>query len=105
MSTRNCWTPSPPSTRRAAFSWWGPPISMRVGHHLNMTKIATIQDPRALELFQTLLVASAAIPGAFPPVLIDVEANGQPYQEMHVDGGATAQVFVYPVAQHQGKFA
>ena len=71
-------------------------LDARRGIIWNMTKIATIQDPRALELFQTLLVASAAIPGAFPPVLIDVEANGQPYQEMHVDGGATAQVFVYP---------
>jgi hypothetical protein len=28
--------------------------------------------------------------------MIDVEAGGQPYQEMHVDGGAMAQVFVYP---------
>ena len=71
-------------------------LDARRGIIWNMTKIATIKDPRALELFQTLLVASAAIPGAFPPVLIDVEANGQPYQEMHVDGGATAQVFVYP---------
>ncbi len=28
--------------------------------------------------------------------MIDVEANGRRYQEMHVDGGATAQVFLYP---------
>jgi hypothetical protein len=71
-------------------------LDARRGVIWNMTKLATYQDPRALELFQTLLVASAAIPGAFPPVLIDVEVNGQPYQEMHVDGGAMAQVFVYP---------
>ena len=37
-----------------------------------------------------------AIPGAFPPVMIDVEADGQRFQEMHVDGGTIAQVFVYP---------
>lgn len=43
------------------------------------------------------MLASAALPGQFPPVLIDVEAGGQKYQEMHVDGGAMAQVFVYPV--------
>ena len=43
-----------------------------------------------------ILVASAAIPGAFPPMMIDVEANGKKYQEMHVDGGAASQVFVYP---------
>jgi predicted acylesterase/phospholipase RssA len=42
------------------------------------------------------MIASAAIPRAFPPVMIDVEVNGQPFQEMHVDGGAMAQVFVYP---------
>ena len=62
----------------------------------NMTAIAASKDPRALELFRKLLVASAAIPGAFPPVMIDVEVNGMPYQEMHVDGGAMAQVFLYP---------
>jgi len=71
-------------------------LDARRGIIWNLTKLATYQDPKALELFQTLLVASAAIPGAFPPVLIDVEVNGQPYQEMHVDGGAMAQVFVYP---------
>jgi len=36
------------------------------------------------------------VPGVFPPVLIDVEAGGQHYQEMHVDGGAMAQTFLYP---------
>ncbi|MDG4551278.1 MAG: patatin-like phospholipase family protein [Candidatus Contendobacter sp.] len=71
-------------------------LDARRGVIWNLTKLATYPDSRALELFQTLLVASAAIPGAFPPVLIDVEVNGQPYQEMHVDGGAMAQVFVYP---------
>jgi predicted acylesterase/phospholipase RssA len=42
------------------------------------------------------LVASAAIPGAFPPVMFDVEVDGTPYQEMHVDGGVMAQTFAYP---------
>jgi len=28
--------------------------------------------------------------------MIDVEANGQHYQEMHVDGGVSTQVFTYP---------
>jgi hypothetical protein len=62
----------------------------------NLTKIAASGHPKALELFHTLMLASAAIPGAFPPVMIDVEADGKPYQEMHVDGGAVAQVFAYP---------
>jgi predicted acylesterase/phospholipase RssA len=62
----------------------------------NIGKIAESGSPHALELVQKILVASAAIPGAFPPMMIDVDVNGTPYQEMHVDGGASAQVFVYP---------
>ncbi|CAO3434901.1 patatin-like phospholipase family protein [Azospirillum doebereinerae] len=62
----------------------------------NVGKIAASRHPQALELIRTLLVASAAIPGAFPPVMISVEADGRKFEEMHVDGGATAQVFVYP---------
>ncbi len=64
----------------------------------NMGKIAASGHPQSLELFRKIMLASAAIPGTFPPVMIDVEANGQRYQEMHVDGGATAQVFLYPPA-------
>jgi predicted acylesterase/phospholipase RssA len=62
----------------------------------NISKIAASGHPRSLDLVQQILVASAAIPMAFPPTMIDVVANGKPYQEMHVDGGASAQVFVYP---------
>ncbi|MBV8654147.1 MAG: patatin family protein, partial [Alphaproteobacteria bacterium] len=62
----------------------------------NMTRLAASHRPEAVQLFQDILVASAAIPGAFPPVMIDVEVDHQHYQEMHVDGGASAQVFVYP---------
>jgi len=62
----------------------------------NMTKIAASQDPRAPELFRKILLASASIPGAFPPVMIDVNLDGAKYQEMHVDGGTMTQVFLYP---------
>jgi predicted patatin/cPLA2 family phospholipase len=62
----------------------------------NITKIAASGNPRALDLIRDVLVASAAIPGAFPPIMLDVEVNGKKHQEMHVDGGASAQVFVYP---------
>jgi predicted acylesterase/phospholipase RssA len=71
----------------------------------NMTKIAASKDPKALDLFRSIMVASAAIPGAFPPVMIDVEAKGRPYQEMHVDGGTMSQVFVYPPSLHVKKTA
>jgi hypothetical protein len=49
-------------------------------------------------LIREIMRASAAIPVAFPPVMIPVEANGQKYDEMHVDGGTGSQVFVYPSA-------
>ena len=62
----------------------------------NIGAIAESGHPGALDLFHDILLASAAIPGAFPPVLIDVEVDGVPYQEMHVDGGAVSQVFAYP---------
>jgi predicted acylesterase/phospholipase RssA len=52
----------------------------------------------ALNLFRSVLLASSAIPGGFPPVLIDVEANGKQFQEMHVDGGVGGQFFVAPAA-------
>jgi hypothetical protein len=59
-------------------------------------KIAGSGHPGARTLIQKIMLASAAIPVAFPPVMIDVEADGKPYQEMNVDGGGAAQVFVYP---------
>lgn len=62
----------------------------------NMTAIAASPDPRAPQLFRDVLVASASIPGAFPPVMIDVTLDGVRHQEMHVDGGAIAQLFLYP---------
>jgi predicted acylesterase/phospholipase RssA len=60
--------------------------------------IASSGHPRSLELVRSVLVASAAVPGFFPPVMIEVEVDGQTHQEMHVDGGATAQVFLYPAS-------
>lgn len=71
----------------------------------DMGKLAASGDPKAADLFRSIMIASAAIPGAFPPVLIDVEAGGKRYQEMHVDGGAVTQVFVYPPALNLKKAA
>ena len=64
----------------------------------NLTEIAASGLPGALELVQKILIASSAIPGTFPPVMIHVEVNGKPYDEMHVDGATASQVFVYPAA-------
>jgi predicted acylesterase/phospholipase RssA len=71
----------------------------------NMGEIATSTEPRALDLFRKIMIASASLPGAFPPVMIDVEVDGKAYQEMHVDGGAVAQVFMYPPGLTQAVIA
>ncbi len=63
----------------------------------NMGEIALNRSPAATELFRKVILASAAIPAAFPPVKIEVEAGGKMYDELHVDGGTTREVFVSPV--------
>jgi predicted patatin/cPLA2 family phospholipase len=62
----------------------------------NVGAIAASRHPKSLDLFRKILLASASIPGAFQPVLLDVEIDGARFQEMHVDGGAIAQLFLYP---------
>jgi Patatin-like phospholipase len=63
----------------------------------NMTQIAASRHPQALTLFRQVLLASASIPGIFPPVHIEVEAGGVLREEMHVDGGTTQKVFIAPM--------
>lgn len=62
----------------------------------DMGAIAAHGGETALKLFRSVLLASAAVPGAFPPVLIDVEAGGKRFAEMHADGGIGGQFFVAP---------
>ena len=64
----------------------------------DMGRIASSHDPRAPALFRQVIEASASIPGIFSPVLIDVEAQGKRFAEMHVDGGITSNVLVVPEA-------
>ena len=59
----------------------------------NMGLIATSGRPGALELFRNVMLASASVPIAFPPVFFEVEAGGQRYDEMHVDGAVGSNVF------------
>lgn len=68
----------------------GQPIAWNIG------AIAASQHPARVQAIRDILLASASIPGAFPPVMMDVMAGGVRRQEMHVDGGATTQVFLYP---------
>ncbi|WP_375749143.1 patatin-like phospholipase family protein [Vibrio sp. HN007] len=61
----------------------------------NMGEIAQIGTEESEKLFEDVVLASAAIPGLFQPVQIDVEIDGVTYQELHVDGGVTRQVFCF----------
>jgi hypothetical protein len=62
----------------------------------NLGLIAERGGARAKRLFADVLIASASIPGVFPPVMINVEQGGKIYQEMHVDGTAMASLFFMP---------
>ena len=62
----------------------------------DMGQIAISGRPESLELFRKVLLASAAIPAVFPPGFVKVAAEGGVYDEMHVDGGATREVFLVP---------
>jgi predicted patatin/cPLA2 family phospholipase len=63
----------------------------------NIGAIAASGRPESLDLIRNIMLASASIPGVFPPVYIPVVADGKAYDEMHVDGGTATQVFLYPV--------
>jgi hypothetical protein len=58
--------------------------------------IANSGRPDRLALFRKILLASASIPGAFPPVEFSTTSNGAALNELHVDGGVANQVFAYP---------
>jgi predicted acylesterase/phospholipase RssA len=58
--------------------------------------IAQQGGPQARRLFIEVLIASASVPGVFPPVMINVDDHGQSFQEMHVDGGASTPFFIAP---------
>jgi len=62
----------------------------------DMGRIAMSNNPEAILLFRKILLASATLPGVFAPVRIQVHVGGQDYDELHVDGGVTRQVFLAP---------
>jgi predicted acylesterase/phospholipase RssA len=62
----------------------------------NMGAIAARGDEQALKLFRAVLLASASIPGIFPPVLIEAQSHGKTVQELHNDGTITAPFFIAP---------
>jgi hypothetical protein len=73
----------------------GRPVIWDVG------RIACSDRDDRVDLFQKVLLASAAIPGAFPPIYLDVIGrDGKKYDEMHVDGGVTREMFLLPSDLH-----
>lgn len=58
--------------------------------------IAISNIPNKLDLVHRIILASAAVPGIFPPILLDVSAQGMAFEELHVDGGVTEQVLLLP---------
>ncbi len=71
----------------------------------NIGQIAAEGTEESAQLVRDVMLASAAIPGVFPPVRISVIANGQNYDELHVDGGVSSQVFLYPAQMELSDFA
>jgi len=62
----------------------------------DLTKIAASGAPNARQLIGDVILASCSVPGLFRPVLLEVAAGGDRYDELHVDGGVTSQLFVGP---------
>jgi hypothetical protein len=58
--------------------------------------IAMHGGPNARTRFRDVLVASASVPGIFPPIVLQVRENGVPHNELHVDGAVTVPFFVAP---------
>jgi predicted acylesterase/phospholipase RssA len=60
----------------------------------DLGSIAMNGGPGARALFRDVLVASASVPGMFPPVVIRVQEQEALYDEVHVDGTITVPFFV-----------
>ena len=63
----------------------------------DLGSVAMNGGARAKTLIREILVASASVPGMFPPVIIRVEAHGATHDEAHVDGTASVP-FIVPSA-------
>lgn len=62
----------------------------------NIGAIANSDRSEALPLVRQILVASASVPGMFPPVSIRTTVDGKEIEELHSDGGSSAQFFTLP---------
>jgi len=62
----------------------------------DMGAIAAKGGAEARNLFTSVLVASASVPGAYAPSMIEVEGAGHRFSEMHVDGQTEGAFFAIP---------
>jgi len=60
----------------------------------DLGSIAMNGGPEARALFRDVLLASASVPGLFPPVVIRVQEEQALFEEVHVDGSTTLPFFV-----------
>lgn len=72
-------------------------IDSKRGVVWNVGAIAVSERPDRVELIRKVLAASASVPLAFSPVLIDAQAGDHQFQEMHADGNVTTSVFTLPL--------
>ncbi|HYP14247.1 MAG TPA: patatin-like phospholipase family protein [Bryobacteraceae bacterium] len=70
----------------------------------DLSAIAASRRIDRRELIVQVLLASTALPSIFPPVRIRVNVDGRPYDELHVDGGVTAQIFFAPPRTRFARF-
>lgn len=56
------------------------------------------QEATAVALFRNVLVASASIPGVFPPVMMQLDDAESGLAEMHVDGGVSTPFVLGPAS-------
>jgi predicted acylesterase/phospholipase RssA len=65
----------------------------------DLGSIALHGNKDAKPLIQTLLLASASVPGMLPPVIVRFRSHDKMCTETHVDGGVTLPFFIVPAPQ------
>jgi hypothetical protein len=71
----------------------------------DMGAIATEGSAKSRKLFEDILLASAAMPPLLSPQRINITIDDKEYEEFHVDGGTTRNLFFYPPSDWPGEAA
>src|SRR5207302_622348 len=71
----------------------------------DLGSIALYGGHDAGRLFRSVLLASASVPGIFPPVIIRVRTESGWREETHVDGGVTLPFLIAPAPEDLPQFA